>query len=192
MLSGTRSFTYILRSLVVQDSLACSSDHDFIEHIPNNMSTHTPSTTVPSRKRSTSQAHSRAQTPPPRPTTPLRPLSRGSLRSSYASNQGQDANHSDPIASLEPAFAEFSDGMADLEANFMHLQLLHESLSRFNECFASFLYGLNVNAWCVDFTEVNGMALLRGVSADTFVGSGLRLLPACEERSAVRTRSGDS
>lgn len=44
--------------------------------------------------------------------------------------------------------------MADLEENFVHLQLMHESLSRFNESFASFLYGLNMNAFCVDFPEV--------------------------------------
>jgi DASH complex subunit DAM1 len=44
--------------------------------------------------------------------------------------------------------------MADLEANFMHLQLMHESLARFSENFASFLYGLNMNAFCVDFPEV--------------------------------------
>lgn len=44
--------------------------------------------------------------------------------------------------------------MADLEANLMHLQLMHESLARFSESFASFLYGLNMNAFCVDFPEV--------------------------------------
>jgi DASH complex subunit DAM1 len=44
--------------------------------------------------------------------------------------------------------------MADLEVNFMHLQLMHESLARFSESFASFLYGLNMNAFCVDFPEV--------------------------------------
>lgn len=49
--------------------------------------------------------------------------------------------------------------MADLEANFMHLQLLHESLTRFSESFASFLYGLNMNAFCVDFPEVRGIRL---------------------------------
>jgi len=54
--------------------------------------------------------------------------------------------------------------MADLEANFVHLQLMHESLSRFTECFASFLYGLNVNAFCVDFPEV-----------ESFVHAGLCL-----------------
>jgi DASH complex subunit DAM1 len=44
--------------------------------------------------------------------------------------------------------------MADLEANLMHLQLMHESLSRFGESFAAFLYGLNMNAFVVDFPEV--------------------------------------
>lgn len=44
--------------------------------------------------------------------------------------------------------------MADLEQNFAHLSLMHESLSRFSESFASFLYGLNMNAFCVDFPEV--------------------------------------
>ena len=58
------------------------------------------------------------------------------------------------INALEPQFAELADSMADLEANFMHLQLMHESLSRFSESFASFLYGLNMNAFCVDFPEV--------------------------------------
>lgn len=44
--------------------------------------------------------------------------------------------------------------MADLEANMMHFQLMHESLARFSESFASFMYGLNMNAYCVDFPEV--------------------------------------
>lgn len=43
--------------------------------------------------------------------------------------------------------------MADLEGNMMHFQLMHESLARFSESFASFLYGLNMNAFCVDFPE---------------------------------------
>lgn len=44
--------------------------------------------------------------------------------------------------------------MADLEANMMHLQLLNESLGRFNENFGAFLYGMNMSAFCVDFPEV--------------------------------------
>ena len=45
--------------------------------------------------------------------------------------------------------------MADLEANFMHLQLMHESLARFTEDFGSLLYAMNVNAFCVDFPEAS-------------------------------------
>lgn len=93
-----------------------------------------------------------------RPTTPLRPPSRTSLRASQTtpSNPLSASSASDfPLAALEPAFAELSDSMADLEANFMHLQLLNESLGRFNECFGGFLYGLNMSAFCVDFPEVN-------------------------------------
>jgi DASH complex subunit DAM1 len=35
----------------------------------------------------------------------------------------------------------------------LHLQLMHESLARFTESFGAFLYGLNMNAFCVDFVE---------------------------------------
>jgi len=101
-------------------------------------------------KRSTSASRNR---PSSRPTTPLRPSSRTSLRDGQGFAAGSSSSEF-PLESLEPAFAELSDSMADLEANFMHLQLMHESLSRFNESFASFLYGLNMNAFCVDFPEV--------------------------------------
>lgn len=108
-----------------------------------------------SAKRSTSMSRNK---PPSRPTTPLRPSSRTSLRDSQGYS-ATGASSSFPLELLEPAFAELSDSMADLEANFMHLQLMHESLSRFNESFASFLYGLNMNAFCVDFPEVSGNSL---------------------------------
>ncbi|KAL7927293.1 DASH complex subunit Dam1 domain-containing protein [Trichoderma austrokoningii] len=86
-----------------------------------------------------------------RPTTPLRPSSRSSLRGSLHS--ANNAESAFPLKRLEPAFAELSDAMADLEANMMHFQLIDESLARFGESFASFLYGLNMNAFCVDFPE---------------------------------------
>ncbi|KAL8840239.1 MAG: hypothetical protein Q9170_001446 [Blastenia crenularia] len=101
----------------------------------------------------TAKRSSSRNRPPSRPTTPLRPSSRTSLRESQTFTPGKSTSSSFPLESLEPAFAELSDSMADLEANFMHLQLMHESLSRFNENFASFLYGLNMNAFCVDFPE---------------------------------------
>lgn len=101
-------------------------------------------------QRSTSQTRNRRSS---RPTTPLRSSSRTSLRDGQGFAAGGTSSDF-PLESLEPAFAELSDSMADLEANFMHLQLMHESLSRFNESFASFLYGMNMNAFCVDFPEV--------------------------------------
>ncbi|KAJ5769847.1 uncharacterized protein N7511_001898 [Penicillium nucicola] len=102
------------------------------------------------RPRSTSRPR-----PSSRPTTPLRPSSRSSLREAhgYGSNIGSAGYTQPAINALEPQFAELADSMADLEANFMHLQLMHESLTRFSESFASFLYGLNMNAFCVDFPE---------------------------------------
>lgn len=98
------------------------------------------------RKRSTSRTRAS------RPTTPLRPSSRSSLRDS--ARGGSAGEGAFPLNAFEPAFAELSDAMADLEANMMHFQLMHESLARFSESFASFMYGLNMNAFCVDYPEV--------------------------------------
>ncbi|KAM7207963.1 DASH complex subunit DAM1 [Naviculisporaceae sp. PSN 640] len=97
------------------------------------------------RARSTSRSRTS------RPTTPLRPSSRSSFRESARESVTGDAPF--PLNAFEPAFAELSDAMADLEANMMHFQIMHESLARFSESFASFMYGLNMNAFCVDFPE---------------------------------------
>ena len=105
----------------------------------------------------------RSRSPVSRPTTPLRASSRSSFRaSSHGIQHGNRAIFNDddfPLDALEPQFAELSDSMANLEANLMHLQLMHESLSRFGESFASFLYGLNMNAFVVDFPEVRHFLL---------------------------------
>ncbi|KAF9883474.1 DASH complex subunit dam1 [Aspergillus nanangensis] len=103
---------------------------------------------------SVSRSSSRPR-PSSRPTTPLRSSSRSSFREPHGYRGGiSHAGYSQPaINALEPQFAELADSMADLEANFMHLQLMHESLTRFSESFASFLYGMNMNAFCVDFPE---------------------------------------
>ncbi|PPJ59296.1 hypothetical protein CBER1_04221 [Cercospora berteroae] len=107
------------------------------------------------RQRSTSHSRTRSGAIPSRPTTPLRPPSRTSLRASQSTptascNLGTDSH---PLSSLEPSFGELSDAMADLEANMMHLQLLNDSISRFNGNFGAFLYGMNMTAFCVDFPE---------------------------------------
>ncbi|KAH0544010.1 hypothetical protein FGG08_001778 [Glutinoglossum americanum] len=111
--------------------------------------------TTPLQNSSAQRSASRNRRPTSRPTTPLRPSSRSSLREShtYTNRLGAGDTSYFPLETLEPAFAELSDSMADLESNFEHLQSMHESLARFSESFASFLYGLNMNAFCVDFSE---------------------------------------
>ncbi|KAF8423354.1 DASH complex subunit Dam1-domain-containing protein [Tirmania nivea] len=89
--------------------------------------------------------------PASRPTTPLRRSSRDSLRRD--STTTNLATHPFPLDHLTPQFAELSDALTDLDANFMDLQLMQESMSRFCESFSAFLYGMEVNAFCVDFTE---------------------------------------
>ncbi|KAI8939751.1 hypothetical protein NX059_003496 [Plenodomus lindquistii] len=99
-----------------------------------------------------SHRRTRSKSPRSRPTTPLRASSRSSLRES--SQRGRAASTSgNALEGLQDGFAELSDAMADLEQNFMQLQLMHESLARFSESFAGFLYGMNMNAFCVDFPE---------------------------------------
>lgn len=120
--------------------------------IVNNNNTMSSSTTPRAGSSGVKRSTSGNRRPISRPTTPLRPSSRSSLRESGKASVGGASDA--PLEAFEPAFAELSDSMADLEANFMHLQLMHESLSRFSENFASFLYGLNMNAFCVDFPEV--------------------------------------
>ncbi|KAH8644052.1 hypothetical protein IG631_01516 [Alternaria alternata] len=108
--------------------------------------TSTTPTTTPSYRRT------RSKSPRSRPTTPLRASSRSSLRDS--SQRGRAASVSgNALEGLQDGFAELSDAMADLEQNFLQLQLMHESLARFSESFAGFLYGMNMNAFCVDFPE---------------------------------------
>jgi DASH complex subunit DAM1 len=89
-----------------------------------------------------------------RPTTPLRSASRSSTREAKINGLSADF----PLNALEGQFSELAESMADLEANFMHLQLMQESLAHFSESFASFLYGLNMNAFCADFPEVHIIA----------------------------------
>lgn len=134
--------------------------------------------------------------PSSRPTTPLRPSSRSSLREAHGYGHSiSHAGYNQPaINALEPQFAELADSMADLEANFMHLQLMHESLTRFSESFASFLYGMNMNAFCVDFPEVCPFAQQRrvGRSANTerlmLITARPRLRTLSREPSRLRLR----
>ncbi|KAG4304928.1 hypothetical protein PORY_001603 [Pneumocystis oryctolagi] len=88
--------------------------------------------------------------PKSRSTTPLRRVEKGGLSHLSASWSRQDPF---PLDALAPAFAEMADALADVQHNFEHVQSIHSNLVKFSESFASFLYGLNMNAFCVDFPE---------------------------------------
>lgn len=96
-----------------------------------------------------------------RPTTPLRRVERGSLSAlGNSRGAGDDAEtgapssgDTFPLNALDIAFADLADSLADLQANMQQICDLGDEVSRFDESFASFLYGLNVNAFCVDFPE---------------------------------------
>lgn len=122
--------------------------------------------TTPQNEPSSGRRSNSRSRPPSRSQTPLRPSSRSSLRESSQRAQGP-YNTATPLEQLEPAFADLSDAMADLEGNMMHLQLMHESLARFSESFAGFLYGMNMNAFCVDFPEVRYISGARSTQWDS-------------------------
>ncbi|CDR44007.1 CYFA0S13e01442g1_1 [Cyberlindnera fabianii] len=59
-----------------------------------------------------------------------------------------------PMDQFIPQFSELSDNLVDLDSNVQRIQSIHESLNSFNESFGSFLYGLQINAYTVEFNEI--------------------------------------
>ncbi|KAA8913434.1 hypothetical protein TRICI_003194 [Trichomonascus ciferrii] len=84
------------------------------------------------------------------------------------------------------ALEELSDGMATLDANMQHLQAVHENLSRFSESFSAFLYGIKMNAWCVEFSEApSGESFQRDRST-------IEEQPKPEEATSEETKEADA
>ncbi|KAH3673301.1 hypothetical protein WICMUC_003761 [Wickerhamomyces mucosus] len=61
-----------------------------------------------------------------------------------------------PLSASLPSFLEMHDEYQDLNQNLESLNVIHESLANFNESFSSFLYGLQINAYTVEFNEISG------------------------------------
>ncbi|ANZ75909.1 BA75_03190T0 [Komagataella pastoris] len=102
-----------------------------------------------------------------RPGTPHRLSSRSSLLSSSSPRGG---NHYDIDPNKTPLdevlcsntgqsetssslLSELNDSLTTLDANMTKVNSVHESLTNFNESFSAFLYGLSMNAWCVEYSE---------------------------------------
>ncbi|KAK4051685.1 DASH complex subunit dam1 [Microbotryomycetes sp. JL221] len=94
-----------------------------------------------------------------RPTTPLRRISASSLRSLSLSHSrsrtqtGSGALHEPPLQHLSQLFAELADSVSDLTVKLEDLSLINNDLDGFNQAFASYLYGLRINAYTADFLE---------------------------------------
>ncbi|KIM70807.1 hypothetical protein SCLCIDRAFT_1206959 [Scleroderma citrinum Foug A] len=83
--------------------------------------------------------------------TPLRRISQGSLFALSRSEQNPDAPHG--LGFFEPVMSELVDEAEALQANVEGLQSLSQSLKTFNECFASLLYVMDMNALTTDWPQ---------------------------------------
>lgn len=108
-----------------------------------------------------------------RPGTPLRRFS-GSASADAGGGTVEKISPMDTV--LSSKFIDLNDGFAQFEANLQRLQHVHESITSFNESFASFLYGIQMNAWCVEFPEAP--------SGDSFARYQQRLEQLAREKAA--------
>ncbi|KAM0790045.1 hypothetical protein ACM66B_005373 [Microbotryomycetes sp. NB124-2] len=91
-----------------------------------------------------------------RPTTPLRRISASSLRSlslSHSRSRAAQTTHEPPLQHLSQLFAELADSVSDLTVKLEDLACINNDLDGFNQAFASYLYGLRINAYTADFLE---------------------------------------
>jgi DASH complex subunit DAM1 len=89
----------------------------------------------------------------PTPTTPLRRISRGSLNALSHSASKQLAAGSTPLSFLQGAMSDLAEEAGVLKLNLESIEAVHDSLHSFNENFAMYMYGLKMNAYCVEWPE---------------------------------------
>lgn len=97
---------------------------------------------------------------PRRASTPIRGVSSGSIS---ARPHGDDA--STPLSFLqEQALPILVEETAALHDNFAQLAEIQHAMSTFNESFAAFLYGIKMNAFCVEWPEAPTEESLRNLN----------------------------
>ncbi|KAK0563606.1 DASH complex subunit dam1 [Tilletia horrida] len=122
-------------------------------------------------------------TSPHRPSTPLRRISRGSipaLRQSQShidasglddADNGEGSSHhhllssiggaggalgnlESPLAFMKAAMGDLDHETSILQSNLEAVNSIHAALAVFDENFSMYLYGLKMNAFCVEWAEV--------------------------------------
>jgi len=132
------------------------------------------------------------------PRTPLRRVSQGSLLRLSRSGAYPDAPHG--LGFLEPAMSEFIDETETLQTNVEGLKHLSDTLTTFNESFASWLYVMNMNALTVDWPQAphDGSFLLAQRRAARDAIAAMEALeaqaksPTLNETSVTHTTTTDS
>ncbi|KAL1716759.1 DASH complex subunit Dam1-domain-containing protein [Schizophyllum commune] len=89
---------------------------------------------------------------PQPPRTPLRRVSTNSLFRLSRSQAYPDAP--EDLGFMEPAISELSDEMDTLQTHIEGLRHLSETLSTFNESFASYLYVMEMNGLTTDWPQM--------------------------------------
>ncbi|SNX84691.1 uncharacterized protein MEPE_03400 [Melanopsichium pennsylvanicum] len=89
----------------------------------------------------------------PTPITPLRRISRGSLNALSHSASKQLSAGATPLSFLQGAIIDLAEEVGVLEINLESVEAVHKSLYSFNENFAMYIYGLKMNAYCVEWPE---------------------------------------
>ncbi|TRM55500.1 DASH complex subunit Dam1-domain-containing protein [Schizophyllum amplum] len=89
---------------------------------------------------------------PQPPRTPLRRISTNSLFRLSRAEAYPDAP--EDLGFMEPAISELSDEMDTLQAHIEGLRHLSETLSTFNEAFASYLYVMEMNGLTTDWPQM--------------------------------------
>ena len=87
-----------------------------------------------------------------RPTTPIRRVSRGSIARASISNA---SSSSTPLSFLTQAMSDLSYETSTLHSNLECIEEINQALLTFDESFSMFLYGLRMNAFCVEWPEVS-------------------------------------
>ena len=86
---------------------------------------------------------------PRRTSTPIRQVSSGSFSGVASKSHAQT-----PLSFLEEeALPILMEETATLHENFAQIADIQQALSTFNESFATFLYGIKMNAFCVEWPE---------------------------------------
>ncbi|UZJ51867.1 hypothetical protein CBS101457_001187 [Exobasidium rhododendri] len=91
-----------------------------------------------------------------RPTTPIRRVSRGSISSHHRASVSGAGSAVTPLSFLTQAMSDLSYETSTLHSNLECIEEIDNALLTFDESFSMFLYGLRMNAFCVEWPEAPG------------------------------------